>query len=65
MVRVDVVGGDTHEITLDDRDTYADLLAAVGLNRHEATVLVDDRPVPDDGTVEADSVRVLRLVKGG
>lgn len=65
MVRVEVVGGATHEIAVDDGDTYADLLAAVGLNRHEATVLVDDRPVPDDGRVEAESVRVLRLIKGG
>lgn len=63
MVTVEVVGGDTHEV--DGEATYGDLLVAVGLQRHEATVLVDGRPVPEDGTVEAESVRVLRLIKGG
>ena len=63
MVTVEVVGGETHEI--DGGETYGDLLAAVGLNPHEATVLVDGRPVPEDSTVETESVRVLRLIKGG
>jgi len=63
MVTVEVVGGDTHEV--EGGETYGDLLVAVGLQRHEATVLVDGRPVPEDGTVEAESVRVLRLIKGG
>ena len=63
MVTVDVVGGETHEIT--GERTYGDLLDAVGLSRHEATVLRDGRPVPADGEIDADSVRVLRLIKGG
>lgn len=64
MVTVEVVGGDTHEV---DRTgtTAADLLRAVGFSQHEATVLVDERPVPDDAVVDADRVRVLRLVSGG
>lgn len=63
MVTVDVAGDETHE--LDVEGTYADLLDAVGLGPHEATVLVDGRPVPDDRPIDADHVRVLRLIKGG
>ncbi|MGM0591868.1 MAG: ubiquitin-like small modifier protein SAMP2 [Halobacteriota archaeon] len=63
-VTVRVVGEDTHEVSLDD-GTYADLLAAVGFTTHEATVLVDGTPVPEDQPVAADEVTVLRLVKGG
>jgi sulfur carrier protein len=62
MVTVDVAGGETHEVT---GDTYGDLLAAVGLSPHAATVIVDDRPVPDDAPVDADYVEVVQLVKGG
>jgi sulfur carrier protein len=62
-VTVRVVGGDTHAV--DDAETYADLLAAVGLSPHEATVLVDGQPVPADEAVAADSVEIVRLIKGG
>lgn len=65
MVTVDVVGGDTHELDLDDDATYADLCRGVGYSPHEVSVLVDDRPVPEDQPVEADRVKVLRLVRGG
>ena len=63
MVTVEVVGSETHELDVDG--TYADLLDAVGLGPHEATVLVDGRPVPADGEIAADRVRVLRLIRGG
>lgn len=63
MVTVEVVGGDTHDIEIEE--TYGDLLAAVGFNPHEATVLVDGQPVPADRSVDAERVRVLRLIKGG
>ncbi len=63
MVTVEVVGGDTHEIEVEG--TYADLLDAVGFGRHEATALVDDQPVPADRSIDAEHVRVLRLIKGG
>lgn len=63
MVTVDIVGGDTHEIAVEG--TYGDLLEAVELSRHEATVLRDGQPVPANREVDADSVRVLRLIKGG
>ena len=63
MVTVEVVGSETHELDVDG--TYADLLDAVGLGPHEATVLVDGRPVPADGEIDADRVRVLRLIRGG
>ena len=63
-VEVEVVGGDTHIVPVED-GTYADLLAAIDLSPHEAAVLVDGRPVPEDAPVETDRVRVLRLIKGG
>lgn len=63
MVTVDVVGGETHE--LDVEGTYTDLLRAIGFNPHEATVLVEDQPVPEDRPIDAEHVRVLRLIKGG
>lgn len=62
-VRAEVVGGETHE--LDVAGTYADLLDAAGFDTHEATVLVDGRPVPDDRAIDAEEVQVLRLVTGG
>lgn len=62
---VAVVGGGTREVAVDPGATYADLLDAVDLRPHEATALVDGRPVPEDAPVEADRVRVLRLIKGG
>lgn len=62
-VTADVVGGETHEI--DATGTYADLIEAVGLDPHAATVLVDGRPVPDDREIDAREVEVLRLVTGG
>lgn len=64
-VTVEVLGDDEYELDLPRDATYGDLLAAVDLNPHRASVLVDGRPVPEDAPVEADSVRVLRLVQGG
>ncbi|HMB51009.1 MAG TPA: ubiquitin-like small modifier protein 2 [Natronoarchaeum rubrum] len=64
QVTVDVKGEDTHEVDAED-PTYADLLAAVDLSPHEASVLVDGSPVPEDQPVETDRVTVLRLIKGG
>ena len=63
-VTVEVAGGDTHEVDLEE-PTYADCAKAVGYSPHEVSVLVDGRPVPEDQPVEADRVTVLRLVKGG
>lgn len=60
-----VVGGETHDLDLDSGATYGDVLRAVGLSPHEASVLVDGRPVPEDRSVDATDVRVLRLIKGG
>lgn len=62
-VTVDVKGGPTEEV--EDADTYGDLLGAVDLSPHEATVLVDGRPVPEDDQIDAREVTVLRLVQGG
>jgi sulfur carrier protein len=64
-VTCEVVGGDAREVDLDADADYGDLLRALGFSRHEATVLVNGTPVPADAPVDADAVRVLRLVKGG
>ncbi|WP_336035600.1 ubiquitin-like small modifier protein SAMP2 [Halobacterium yunchengense] len=63
-VTVEVVGEDTHEFEVTD-ETYADLLGAVGLSPHEVSVMVDGTPVPEDQPVDAEHVRVLRLIRGG
>jgi len=65
QVTVDVAGGETHDCELPADATYADCCDAVGLSVHEASVLVDGRPVPEDQPVETDAVTVVRLVKGG
>ena len=64
-VTCEIIGEDTHELELDADATYGDVLSAVGLSSHEASVLVDDSPVPEDRPVDAESIRVLRLIKGG
>jgi len=63
-VTVEVVGGETREFDVTD-ETYADLLAELDLSRHEVSVMVDGTPVPEDQPVDADHVRVLRLIQGG
>jgi sulfur carrier protein ThiS/predicted N-acetyltransferase YhbS len=64
-VTVDVVGGDEREYTVDDDATYADLIRAAGYHPREASVLVDGAPVPGDRPVDAERVRLLRLIRGG
>jgi sulfur carrier protein ThiS len=64
-VRADVVGEGVETVALEADATYGDLLAALGFTPHEATALVDDRPVPEDRPIDADRVRILRLVSGG
>ncbi|WP_254273003.1 ubiquitin-like small modifier protein SAMP2 [Haloarcula marina] len=64
-VTVEVAGEETHELTVGDDATYADLLAPLSLSPHEVSVLVDDRTVPTNQPVESDHVRVVRLIKGG
>ena len=64
-VTCEVVGGETHEIEVAADATYGDVLEAVGFSSHEASVLVDDSPVPEDRSVDTETVRVVRLIKGG
>ncbi|WP_224270426.1 ubiquitin-like small modifier protein SAMP2 [Haloprofundus salinisoli] len=64
-VSVEVVGEGSHEVTVAGDATYADLVSAVDLSPHEVSVLVGGRPVPEDQPVEADRVKILRLIKGG
>ncbi|MFB6200880.1 MAG: ubiquitin-like small modifier protein 2 [Halorhabdus sp.] len=64
-VTVEVVGEGERDVAVEPGATYADLLADVEVSPHEATVLVEGQPVPEDGEVAAERVQVLRLVKGG
>lgn len=64
-VTVEVAGEDTHEVQLEGEATYADLARAVDLSPHEVSVLVDGSPVPEDQPVDAEAVRVVRLIRGG
>lgn len=64
-VTVDVVGEGTRDVALPSGATYADLARAVEYSPQEVSVLVDGRPVPDDREVDADEVRLLRLIRGG
>ena len=64
-VTVEVVGEGTREIEVDPGATYRDLLADFDVSPHEASVLVEGQPVPEDGEITAEHVQVLRLVKGG
>lgn len=61
----DIVGEGERDLDLAADAAYADLLRALDLSPHEATVLVDGSPVPEDAPVAADHVEVLRLVRGG
>jgi len=64
-VAVEVVGEGTRELDLAADATYADLIREAGYHPQEASVLVDGSPVPGDRVVDADEVRLLRLIKGG
>lgn len=64
-VAVEVVGEGTREVVLADDATYDDLIREAGYHPQEASVLVDGSPVPGDRVVDADEVRLLRLIKGG
>jgi sulfur carrier protein len=64
-VAADVMNGETHEVELPEGATYARLLDEIGENPEAAVVVVDGRPVPEDATVEADEVEVMRTVSGG
>ena len=64
-VSVEVVGEGTAEYDLPDDATYADLIREAGYHPQEASALVDGSPVPGDRVVDADEVRLLRLIKGG
>jgi len=65
-ITVEIVGERTVEVTVEDGQ-YADLLAGLEFSRHEVSILVDGRPVPEDAPIDegVNSVRVVRLVKGG
>ncbi len=60
-----VMNGEDHEVELPDCATYARLLDEIDENPEAAVVVVDGRPVPEDATVDADEVKVMRTVSGG
>ena len=60
-----VMNGDEHVVELPDGATYARLLDEIGENPEAAVVVVDGRPVPEDATIDADEVEVMRTVSGG
>jgi sulfur carrier protein len=64
-VTLDVAGGEVHELDAPEGTTWADLLGEVGLSPHEASVLVDGTPVPEDQSPETAEATVVRLVQGG
>lgn len=64
-VTAHVAGEGSHDLDLPADATYAAVLSALDVSPHEAAVLVDGAPVPEDAPVDAEEVRVLRLVKGG
>ncbi|MFC7324898.1 ubiquitin-like small modifier protein 2 [Halorubrum rutilum] len=64
-VSVEVVGEGTRAVDLPDDATYDDLVREAGYHPQEASALVDGSPVPGDRIVDADEVRILRLIKGG
>ncbi|MFT4947350.1 MAG: sulfur carrier protein [Natronomonas sp.] len=65
-VTVELAGEQSREVDPAGK-TYADLLAPFDLSKHEVSVLVDGRPVPEDQPVESDvdSVEIVRLIRGG
>lgn len=63
-VTVEVVGEETHEFDVTD-ETYAELLDDIDLSPQAVAVFVDGRPVPEDRPVEAETARVVKLVRGG
>lgn len=65
-ITVELVGEASRELQ-SDGDQYGDLLAPFDVSPHEVSILVDGTPVPEDKQVDSDvdTVRVIRLIKGG
>lgn len=65
-ITVELVGEGTREVDV-EAGRYGDLLSPFDVSKHEVSILVDGRPVPEDEPVDPDveEVQVLRLIKGG
>lgn len=65
-VTVELVGEGERELDATGK-SYADLLSPFDVSKHEVSVMVDGRPVPEDQPVDSDveHVRVVRLIQGG
>ncbi|MDY6776391.1 MAG: ubiquitin-like small modifier protein 2 [Halobacteria archaeon] len=66
-ITAEVMNGDSYEVEVEDDAVYAEILDEVGLNPEGAVVVVEGRPVPEDGRVSEDieEVKVMRTVSGG
>ncbi|MFB6162167.1 MAG: ubiquitin-like small modifier protein 2 [Halococcoides sp.] len=64
-VTVDVAGGPTRRRSVPDTASYGDLIADLDASIHEVAILVDGTPRPADAPVDADQIRVVRMLKGG
>ena len=64
---MEIVGDETHTVELAADATVGDLVDPLPVSIHEVSVLVDGSPVPEDAPVptDPDSIRVVRLIKGG
>jgi len=60
-----VMNGEEHEVELPEGATYELLLDEIGENPEAAVVVVDGAPVPEDATVDAEEVEVMRTISGG
>jgi len=60
-----VMNGEEHEVELPEGATYELLLDEIGESPEAAVVVVDGTPVPEDATVDAEEVEVMRTISGG
>lgn len=65
-ITVELVGEKSRAVEAEE-GSYSDLLAPFDVSKHEVSIFVDGRPVPEDEPIDpsVDHVRVLRLIKGG
>ncbi|SDJ51151.1 sulfur carrier protein [Halovenus aranensis] len=65
-ITVELVGERSQEVEA-EAGCYSDLLSPFDVSKHEVSIFVDGRPVPEDEQIDpsVDHVRVLRLIKGG
>lgn len=65
-ITVELLGEQRREVDADG-GAYGDLLAPFDVSKHEVSILVDGRPVPEDAPIDdgVEEVQIVRLIKGG